>query len=154
MTDDSFIIKRRDYSDIAKLQDPGVLEEFLDEPLTFIAETITGALATGATGSMVMARIGNWADDSIHPADYCYNRTNKAARSPEYRVFLWVKRGHYKYVGRQETEGVICPRKLLDSESLKRREPALEVFQVTATPCPNHHHVGIDLPARFTATGY
>jgi hypothetical protein len=53
MANDSYIVKRRDYSDIAKLQDPGVFEEFLDQPLTFIAETITGALAVGKTGAMV-----------------------------------------------------------------------------------------------------
>jgi len=53
MANDSYIVKRRDYSDIAKLQDPGIFEEFLDQPLTFIAETITGALSIGAKGSMV-----------------------------------------------------------------------------------------------------
>jgi hypothetical protein len=37
----------RDYSDIAKLQDPGVLEDFLAEPPTFIAEVVTGAIADG-----------------------------------------------------------------------------------------------------------
>ena len=48
----SLIAKPRDYSDIIKLEDPRILEEFLDEPLTFIAETITGALATGKCGVM------------------------------------------------------------------------------------------------------
>jgi hypothetical protein len=56
MADDSgIVIKRRDYSDIAVLQDPTVLEQFLDEPLTFIAESITGALAVGKTGTAVAA---------------------------------------------------------------------------------------------------
>jgi hypothetical protein len=54
MADDStFLSKPRDTFDIAKLQDPGIFEEFLDQPLTFIAETITGALAVGKTGVMV-----------------------------------------------------------------------------------------------------
>lgn len=46
----SLIQRPRDYSDIIKLEDPRILEEFLDEPATFIAETITGALATGKFG--------------------------------------------------------------------------------------------------------
>ena len=50
MTDESLIVKPRDYSDIIKLQEPGVLEEFFDEPLSFIAETVTGALAAGKAG--------------------------------------------------------------------------------------------------------
>jgi hypothetical protein len=51
MTDDSALITRpRDYSKIANLQDPGVLEEFLNKPLTFIAETIIGAIAVEKNG--------------------------------------------------------------------------------------------------------
>jgi hypothetical protein len=38
--------------DIVKLEDPRFLESFLDEPATFIAETITGALATGPKGML------------------------------------------------------------------------------------------------------
>jgi hypothetical protein len=49
----SLALPPRDYSDIAKLQDPTVLNEFLEQPLTFIAETITGALAVGKVGAMV-----------------------------------------------------------------------------------------------------
>lgn len=49
----SLVARPRDYYDIAKLQDPTVLEDFLQEPLTLIAETITGALAVGKTGVMV-----------------------------------------------------------------------------------------------------
>jgi len=48
--DETFITKNRDFSDIAKLQDPIVFQEFLEQPLTFIAETITGALAVGPWG--------------------------------------------------------------------------------------------------------
>jgi hypothetical protein len=46
----SLVLSPRDYSDIAKLQDPGALQEFLDQPLTFIAERITRAFAVGETG--------------------------------------------------------------------------------------------------------
>jgi len=54
MTDELLIVtKPRDYSDIAHLQDPSILEEFLEQPLTYIAETVTGALAVGKTGTMV-----------------------------------------------------------------------------------------------------
>jgi hypothetical protein len=49
----SLIVRPRDYSDICKLGDPSVLEQFLDEPATLIAETITGAFATGKTGLIV-----------------------------------------------------------------------------------------------------
>ncbi len=49
----SLVQQPRNYFDIAQLQDPGVLEDFLEQPLTFIAETITGALAVGKTGVMV-----------------------------------------------------------------------------------------------------
>jgi hypothetical protein len=46
----SFVQKRRNYSDIAQFQDPQVLDEFLEQPATFIAETITGMLGDGAKG--------------------------------------------------------------------------------------------------------
>ena len=50
---DSLIQAPRNYYDIMKLQDAGVLEDFLEQPFTFIAETITGALAVGKTGVLV-----------------------------------------------------------------------------------------------------
>jgi hypothetical protein len=50
---ESLVVRPREYSNIACLQDPTVLEEFLDEPLTFVAETITGAFAIGKTGVFV-----------------------------------------------------------------------------------------------------
>jgi len=51
MTDGSALItKPRDYSDIIKLQEPGVLEDFFNEPLPLIVATVTGALAAGRTG--------------------------------------------------------------------------------------------------------
>src|SRR5271168_1828734 len=49
----SLVLPPHDYFDIAKLQDPSTLEDFLEQPLTFIAESITGALAVGKTGVMV-----------------------------------------------------------------------------------------------------
>lgn len=42
---------------------------------------------------------------SFQPSDACYNRTNKGLDvSPSYnradsRIFLWLRKGHYKYVG-------------------------------------------------------
>lgn len=59
MTDKGSIVARpRDYSDVAKfdlaeLQDPTALEEFLDNPATFITEVLAGALAIGKTGAAV-----------------------------------------------------------------------------------------------------
>jgi hypothetical protein len=54
MNDETSIIARpRDYSNIFQFQDPTVLDAFLNEPLTLVAETITGALAVGKTGAMV-----------------------------------------------------------------------------------------------------
>ncbi len=51
MADESALIARsRDYSDIIKLQEPGALEDFFDEPLPFIVATVTGALAAGKAG--------------------------------------------------------------------------------------------------------
>jgi len=46
----SLVVKRRDYSNITKFSDPLILEEFMDEPATFIAETLTGILGEGAKG--------------------------------------------------------------------------------------------------------
>ena len=46
----ALIVKPRDYSDIIQLQEPGVLENFFNEPLPFIVATITGALAAGKSG--------------------------------------------------------------------------------------------------------
>lgn len=52
MTEDpSLVVKRRNYADVIKLQEVGALEEFLERPLTAIAEVITGALGEGAKGS-------------------------------------------------------------------------------------------------------
>jgi hypothetical protein len=48
----SIVQSPRDHFDIIKLEDPRFLETFLDQPLTFIAETITGALATGPRGML------------------------------------------------------------------------------------------------------
>jgi hypothetical protein len=54
----SIVAKPRDYSEIAKfdltrLQNPTELDAFLENPATFIAETLTGALAVGKTGAAV-----------------------------------------------------------------------------------------------------
>ncbi len=43
---------------------------------------------------------GAWERDSVIPSDYCYDRTNKGARLPKWRVFLHVGTGKYRYVGR------------------------------------------------------
>lgn len=51
--DASLVTKPRNYYDIAKLGDAGALEEFLEQPLTAIAEVITGALGDGTQGAMV-----------------------------------------------------------------------------------------------------
>jgi hypothetical protein len=51
MDDEPALIARpRDYSDIIKLQEPGSLEDFFNEPLPFIVATVTGALAAGKPG--------------------------------------------------------------------------------------------------------
>jgi hypothetical protein len=51
MTKDSaLIMKPRDYSDIIKLQDPGILEDFFNEPLPYFVATVSGALAAGKSG--------------------------------------------------------------------------------------------------------
>jgi hypothetical protein len=51
MADGSALIaKPRDYFEIMKLQEPGVLEDFFDKPLPFIVATVTGALAAGKAG--------------------------------------------------------------------------------------------------------
>jgi hypothetical protein len=44
------IARPRDYSDILKLQAPGVLEDFFNEPLPFVVAMVTGALAAGNAG--------------------------------------------------------------------------------------------------------
>lgn len=46
----SLVLKKRDYADVVKLQEVGALEEFLERPLTAIAESITGALGEGPKG--------------------------------------------------------------------------------------------------------
>lgn len=44
-------------------------------------------------------RLGGFAKGAILPADYCYNRINKAPYSFRYPVFEWVERGKYRYLG-------------------------------------------------------
>lgn len=46
----SLVFRPRDEFDIFKLQHPRFLEEFLDQPLTYIAESVMGALETGTRG--------------------------------------------------------------------------------------------------------
>jgi hypothetical protein len=48
----SLVVKRRDYSNIAKLNEPLIFEEILDDPATVIAETLTGFLGDGVRGTM------------------------------------------------------------------------------------------------------
>jgi hypothetical protein len=43
-TDESYIVKQRDLAEIIRLQDAGALEEFLEQPLTAIAEATTAIL--------------------------------------------------------------------------------------------------------------
>lgn len=52
----SLVVRRRDDSDIVKLEEPRILEEFLDEHLTFIAETMTGALGQKSGCGLISAR--------------------------------------------------------------------------------------------------
>jgi hypothetical protein len=53
--DESLILPPRDYSDIVKLQEPNVLDQFLEHPTTAALEMITGAFAGGGKGPMVSA---------------------------------------------------------------------------------------------------
>jgi len=54
VSEETTIVQRpRNYSDIAHLSDPDTFEQFLTEPLTFIAETVTGFLGEGKKGFMV-----------------------------------------------------------------------------------------------------
>lgn len=58
MADDdnrSLAIAPRNYSDIVRLQEPNVLDEFLEHPLTASLEAITGAFAGGGKGLLVSA---------------------------------------------------------------------------------------------------
>ncbi len=45
--DESFIIRPRDPSAIVRLQDPGVIEQLLEQPLTVIAEVVSGFFSSG-----------------------------------------------------------------------------------------------------------
>jgi hypothetical protein len=53
--DQSLVVRPRDYSNIAYLLDPTVLDDFLEEPHTFIADTIMGYLVVGNRGIMQSA---------------------------------------------------------------------------------------------------
>lgn len=53
--DQSLVLPPRKDYDIVKLQEPTVLEEFLEHPLTASLEAITGAFANGSKGLMVSA---------------------------------------------------------------------------------------------------
>jgi Mn-dependent DtxR family transcriptional regulator len=43
--------------------------------------------------------LGGYAKGAIIPADYCYNRVNKAPYSLRYPVFEWIERGRFRYLG-------------------------------------------------------
>ena len=40
--------------------------------------------------------------ESLLPSDFCYNRTNRGIQPPPGNnpVFLWLREGYYRYVGR------------------------------------------------------
>jgi hypothetical protein len=53
---------------------------------------------------------------SVLPSDHCYNRTNNGVKSPphNYALFLWIRRGIYRFVGHgyQHVGTVIrCPKR-------------------------------------------
>jgi len=50
--EESYIVKYRDLATIVRTQDATALEEFLEQPLQAIVETITGVLASGKTLQM------------------------------------------------------------------------------------------------------
>jgi hypothetical protein len=49
----SFIVRKRDYADICQLQKATVAEQFLEEPITVIAESISGWLKLGTKETML-----------------------------------------------------------------------------------------------------
>lgn len=51
----SLVLPPRDYADVAKLQEPNVLDQFLEHPTTAALEVITGAFAGGGKGLLVSA---------------------------------------------------------------------------------------------------
>ena len=46
---ETYIVKQKDTDAIVRLQDPTAMQEFLEQPLTIIAEVLTGWLASGPT---------------------------------------------------------------------------------------------------------
>lgn len=55
MTDESLVVPPRNYADVARLQEPTILDQFLDNPTTAALEAITGAFANGGKGMIVSA---------------------------------------------------------------------------------------------------
>ena len=51
--DPTYIVRRRDYADICKLEKATVAEQFLEEPLTVIAECVSGWLHRGTKESVL-----------------------------------------------------------------------------------------------------
>ena len=47
------IVPKRDYTDIIKMQDPDLIEDFLQEPATIVMELVTGLMAQGKMGALV-----------------------------------------------------------------------------------------------------
>jgi len=47
---------------------------------------------------------------SFQPSDMCYNISNKGVEKglyPNTKIFLWLKRGYYKYVGTKYSEDML-----------------------------------------------
>jgi hypothetical protein len=51
--DSNFIVRKRDYADICQLQKATVAEQFLEEPITVIAESVSGWLKLGTKETML-----------------------------------------------------------------------------------------------------
>ena len=64
-----------------------------------LKERLGEELITAADIQREIVSIGPYKKDSILPADYCYNRINKAPYSFRFPVFKWVERGRFRYLG-------------------------------------------------------
>jgi hypothetical protein len=73
----SYIIKPTDPSAIVKLQDPTVIEQLLEQPLTVVAEVTTGLIVSGMASTQ-----GQDADShKLHLRAESFNSSAKSSRN-------------------------------------------------------------------------
>jgi hypothetical protein len=91
----------RQAADVLPLKEWTEAAQFANEAGKNLQPRFGGELLTAKDIQREIERLskGKYKRGNILPADYCYNRINKARYSFRFPVFEWVERGKFRYLG-------------------------------------------------------